>query len=241
MAVLTGRPVHARGVSLPKAGQDDMADIFHEVDEDVRRDQAAEFWKKHQTKVIAAMVVVVAAAGGWRYYQNSARAAAEAAGARFEQALALSRADKSSEADDALKAMIAQGPAGYALLARFKAASELAKSDPAKAVTLYDALAGDAAVDASMRDIARLRAALLRLDSADFAESSRRLEPLAQPRGSYRNTAREFLALAALKAGDFDAAATWYDRIVLDPTATAEARGRAETLLGLVSASKPKG
>ena len=30
-----------------------MSDIFREVDEDVRRDRAAEFWKKYQNYVIA--------------------------------------------------------------------------------------------------------------------------------------------------------------------------------------------
>ena len=40
-----------------------MADIFREVDEEVRRDRALEFWKKNQTLFIVLAVVVVAAAG----------------------------------------------------------------------------------------------------------------------------------------------------------------------------------
>ena len=31
-----------------------MSDIFQEVDEEVRRDKAAEFWKKYQNQILAA-------------------------------------------------------------------------------------------------------------------------------------------------------------------------------------------
>ena len=36
-----------------------MSDIFQEVDEEVRRDKAAEFWKKYQNQILAAAVLVV--------------------------------------------------------------------------------------------------------------------------------------------------------------------------------------
>jgi hypothetical protein len=45
-----------------------MSDIFREVDEDVRRDQAAEFWKKYQTYIIAVVILVLLATGAWRFY-----------------------------------------------------------------------------------------------------------------------------------------------------------------------------
>ena len=39
-----------------------MSDIFHEVDEEVRRDKAAEFLKKYQNLIIGAAVVYLASA-----------------------------------------------------------------------------------------------------------------------------------------------------------------------------------
>ncbi len=218
-----------------------MADIFREVDEEVRRDKALEFWTRHQNLLIGLAILVVAAAGGWRYYQNSLKVAAEAAGARYESAAQVLQDGKAAEGDDALRGIIAQGPPGYALLARFRSAAALAASDPAKAVTIYESLANDAAVDPNLRDIARLRAAIVRLDTADMNELRTRLEPLAQVGGPFRNSAREYLAVAALKAGDLDAAGKWLDAIVVDQQAPAQIRARAEALLGLVSSGKPKG
>ncbi len=215
-----------------------MSDIFREVDEEVRRDKALEFWSKYQNYMIAAAMIVVAAAGGWRFYENRQRAAAEEAGARYETALQLTREGKSADADTAFQEIIKQGPPGYALLARFRAAAEFAGSDKPKAVAIYDALAQDPAVGALMRDVARLRAGLLRLDDADAAELKSRLEPLAAPGNPFRHTARELLAFAALKANNLEAAGRWFDAIITDGQAPQAVRQRAEALLGLVSAGK---
>jgi hypothetical protein len=215
-----------------------MSDIFKEVDEEVRRDQALAFWTKYQNQFLALALVIVAASGGWRWYQNQQRAAAEAAGARYEAALQLSKDGKSGEADQALQDIIKQGPTGYALLARFRGAAEVAATDKPKAVSIYESLANDNAVDSAMRDIARLRAALLRLDEADAAEIRSRLEPLAAPGAPFRNSARELLAFSALKANDLNSAAKWLDAIVVDSQAPQSIRQRAEALIGLVTGAK---
>ena len=215
-----------------------MADIFREVDEEVRRDQALKFWAKYQNALIALAIVIVAGAGGWRFYQNRQRAEAELAGAQFENAVQLSREGKPAEADAAFQELIKQAPSGYALLARFRGAADVADADRAKAVAIYDTLSNDAAVPPLFKDIARLRAAMLRVDDADQAEVKRRLEPLTAVGAPFRNSARELLAYSALKANDLEAAGTWLDAIVVDPQAPAALRQRADTLLGLVASGK---
>jgi hypothetical protein len=215
-----------------------MADIFREVDEEVRRDRALEFWKRYQTLFIILAVVIVAAAGGYRYYQERQRSEAEAAGARYEGALQLTRENKISEADEAFQSIIKQGPAGYALLARFRSAADAVDTDKTKAVAIYDALASDAKLGAPLQDVARIRAALLRLDEADQKEIETRLNPLAQAGAPFRNTARELLAVAALKREDYAAAGRYLDSIVVDAQAPQGVRQRAEALLGLVSGAK---
>ena len=51
-----------------------MADIFHEVEEDLRRDQAAAIWKKYGTYIIGlALVLVLAVAAHWGWKEYSTR------------------------------------------------------------------------------------------------------------------------------------------------------------------------
>ena len=57
-----------------------MSDIFQEVDEEVRRDKAAEFWKEYQNLILAGAALIVLAAAGFRYWQYEHEKAQQAAG-----------------------------------------------------------------------------------------------------------------------------------------------------------------
>jgi hypothetical protein len=212
-----------------------MTDFIREVDEEYRRDRAIEAWKRYQNWIIAAALLIIAGAGGWRWWQHDQRLAAEAAGARFEAAIQLGREGKDKEAEEAFLDVARSGPPGYAVLARFRAAAEIGLREGAEAVKIYDALAADPAVDALLQGAARLRAAYLRVDSADAAEMKRRVEPLAAPTGAFRHSARELMGLSALRAGDMEGAGRWFDMIVADPQAPQGLRERAGAMLGLVA------
>ncbi len=43
-----------------------MADIFHEVDEEVRRDQFKKLWDRYSIYIVAFAVLIVAGIGAWR-------------------------------------------------------------------------------------------------------------------------------------------------------------------------------
>ena len=215
-----------------------MSDIFREVDEDVRRDKAAEFWKKYQTHIIAAAALIVLASAGWRFYEYQREQTAQAAGAQFEQAMELDRSGKAADASTVLAKMTAAGPNGYRILARFGEAALLSKTDPTGAVAAYDALAQDVSVGPLFQETARLRAALLRMDAGQ-AEAKTALEALAAPTGAYRHTARVMLGVEALAAQDYDNAGKWLDMAVADPEAPQSVRQSADLLLGLVSSGKP--
>jgi hypothetical protein len=216
-----------------------MSDIFREVDEDVRRDKAAEFWKKNQNYIIAAAAIIVLATAGWRFYDYRRLQAAQAAGAQFEQVLELDRNGKASEAAATLAKIAADAPAGYRLMARLSAAALQAKTDPAAAIAAYDSLAQDAAIGPLFQETARLRAALLRLDAGQTDQARTALEALATPTGAYRHTAREMLGVIALQAQDYEGAGKWLDTVVADPEAPNGTRQNAELLLGLVASGKP--
>ena len=184
----------------------DMTDFIREVEEEYRRDKAIEAWKRYQNWIIAIAILIVVAAGGWRFYQSQQKAAAEAAGARFKSAVQLGREGKPQDAEQAFLEIARTGPKGYAVLARFRAAAEIAQRNRAEAVTIYDALANDPGVKQVMQNVARLRSAFLLVDTADDVEMKRRIEPLAAPTSPFRHSAREPLGLAAWKADNYEAA-----------------------------------
>lgn len=211
-----------------------MADIFREIEEEVRRDKAAELWKKYGWVVTTLAVLAVMAVAGWQFWQHQQNQAAAAVGARLEAALKSSRDGDTAQAETILKDLAATAPAGYREIARFRLASETAKADPAAGAAAFDAIANDGGVEQLYRDLARLRAGILRVDLVPYDELRKSLEPLAVPQGAWRATAREFLGVAALKANQFEAAGRWFDAIVTDSATSQAERQRAELYLALV-------
>lgn len=218
-----------------------MADIFREVDEEVRQDRALAFWNKYQNIIIALAAIIVIAAGGWRFWQAQQLKAAYAAGEKLQAAMSLSREGKSQEAEAAFLALAKDAPKGYAAIAQMRAAGELTAKDRKAAVAAFDKLAADSSLDPLFRDVARLRAGMIRVDDADMKEIDERLSPLAVAGQPFRSSARELLGLAALKFGDLDKAGRMFDQIVTDQESPSSMKQRAEAFLGLVrSDRKPK-
>lgn len=213
-----------------------MSDIFHEVDEEVRREQLKRLWERYSIVIVAFAVLVVAGIGGWRGYEYWVGQKAAAAGAAFEAAITLSEQGKHAEAEAAFAKVATEAPQGYAVLARFRAAAELAQTKPADAVKAYDDLAADGSLDPTWRDLAALRAGLLLVDTAAFDEMRRRLEPLSEPGRSYRHTARELLALSAWRNRDLAAARRYIDMIATDGETPPGTRTRIDVLSSLIAA-----
>ena len=211
-----------------------MVDIFREVDEDVRRDKLSAFWDRFGSTLIGLAVLSVAAVGAWQFWVFQKNKEAQALGAQFEQALKDSRDAKPEDAEKAFAAISTSGTPGYQLVARFRLAGETAKRDGAAGAAAFDALAADAKLVSTFRDLARLRAGTLRVDLLPYAELKPGLEPLAVPGNVWRHTAREMLGIAALKANQFDEAGRWFDAIITDPEAPSVLRQRTDLYLALV-------
>jgi len=214
-----------------------MTEFFREVDEDVRRDRIIRIWTRYRYVFIGLAVLLVAGTGAWRAYEYYRDQAAEAANTKFEAAVQLARDGKSTEAAAAFDALSKTAPKGHASLARLRAAGELAASDPQAAIKSFEALPDDSNFDPGFRDFAKLRAAILRLDSDDPMDFERRYAPLASDNFPYHHQIRELLGLAALKRNAFDSAGRWFDGIISDTRAPAGVRMRAGALMGLVQSS----
>jgi hypothetical protein len=214
-----------------------VSDIFHEVDEEVRREQLQKLWDRYGHFFIAACVLLVVAVGAWRGYQWWEAKKAVEASSRFDAASQLSEQGKHAEAEAAYAQLAREGTKGYRDLAHLREAAELTSSDPKAAVAAYDGLAGDAASGQPLKDLAVVRAGLILVDTAPLGELTKRLESAAAAGAPFRHTARELLAVAALRAGDTAALKRWSDLITNDPETPADVRSRVEMLMTLANES----
>lgn len=211
------------------------ANFIREIEEEVRRDRMVKLWERYGHYIIgAAVLIVLAVAGyrGWHWYQ--ARESARA-GERYEQALALAQSGKQAEAEQELAGLAKDAPAGYRMLARMRLAAEAGKANAAEGVKAYDAIAADASVDPVLRDIARLRAVLLLVDTAPPSEIESRVAPLTGARAAFRNSAKDALALSYYRSGDKAKAGTLYREILADPEVAPALANRAQIMQALTA------
>ncbi len=158
-----------------------MSELFDEVDEEVRRERLKKLWDEYSIYIIAGALLIIAAVGGWRGYQYLEAKRAAEAGAAFDKAVELSEQNKHAEAEAAFTDLAAKAPSGYRILARLRAAAEVASRDPLGAAKLYDDIAADRSVGATERDLARVRAAGLLLETTSYPSMLQRLEPATAP------------------------------------------------------------
>jgi hypothetical protein len=215
-----------------------LADIFHEVDEEIRRERLRKVWERYSALILAVVVLVVAGVAGWRGYEYYQSQRAAESGTQFEAAMSLAEAGKLEEAAAAFDKIAQSGTSGYRVLARLRAAAVTAARDKAAAVKGFDAVAADRSIDSKLRDLATIRAGFLLVDSAPLSEMQQRLEPLTAAQGTFRHTARELLALSAFREKDAAAIKRWADMITGDLESPAAMRGRVEALLALAGIAK---
>jgi hypothetical protein len=216
--------------------------LMREVTEELRRERMEQLWKKYGTYFLVAAVALVLAVAGYQYRKSSQIAAANQAGAAFEEAAYLASEKKTEEARKAFEKLVKEGPAGYRALASLRLAGlEAEAGDTGKALSLYEGLAKDADADALLKSFAKLQAAALKIGEADFTEVENRLNDLTGEANPWRANARELIALAALKAGKNDVARSSLEQILADRGSPSDVRERAQMMMAeLISAELAK-
>jgi hypothetical protein len=211
-----------------------VADIFHEIDEELKRDKALELWRRHGKYVIAffvAAVLVTAGTVAWQGHQETQRQAeARSFALAMEQV-----AQKNVPASTALLAELAGRSGGYRVLALLQEASLKTKAgDRAGAAAIYDQLAADGDAEKPFRDLATMLSALVGFDRADPVALDKKLAPLAAEGSAFRPSALELRGLIAIKRGDFKAAKSYFQAIADDAAAPGGLRQRATQILAWV-------
>ena len=207
--------------------------LFREVDEEVRQEQYKKLWDRFGNYFIAlclAIVALVAGIKGYQYYQVKQ---SEAAAIVYIDGVKRATEGK---ADDALRALAAVNHPGFKQLARMQEAIVLSEQGKTKeAVTGFDAIAADASVDPSLRDLARIRAGYLLVDTSKPDELLSRLGSFDKDDNVWRHQAREIFGLAAFRTGDYAMADRYMNAIFADAETPQDMRARAQIMIQLLT------
>jgi hypothetical protein len=208
-----------------------VADIFEEVDEELKEENLKKLWDRYGRFLIAAVVLLVGGVAAFKFWEAYTQDQRQAYSEAFISAISLAEEDKNSDAAAAFTVFAEDASAGYAMLARFREAAARRKDgDPGAAIDIYETLAADDSIESLYRDLAVLLSVMAQADTGDAKALSDRLAPLAAE-GPWRHTAGEYLGLFALRQGDTATARKRFEAIADDAQAPQGARQRAAELL----------
>jgi len=210
----------------------DITETFvREVDENLRRDQATDFFKKNGKFLIAAVILFLAASGGliwWRQHQVQKSEAQVEQFAAIYKDIASGNTSQVPQKLDQLADEGSKGVRGSALFA--KAAVALQQGDTKTAIATYKAIAEDSGLPQPYRDAALIRQTALEFDQLQPQALISRLEPLAKPGEPWFGSAGEMTALALAKQGKNQEAGQLFAAIAKDNTVPSSIRERAAQL-----------
>ena len=206
-----------------------MADIFDEIDEELKQDRAKELWTRYGKFVIAAAAAVVIGVGASQGFSAWTRSQAETAANLYQQALT------SDDNVAALESRIDDLTDGYAMLGRFQIAAGQAKAgDTAAAAAGYLAISNDTKVPQLYRDAALLMSVMNAPEGADAGDLQQRVAPLADSAGPWKGLALELSAALDLQQGQTEAALAKLEAIVALAETSPELRQRAARLVDIL-------
>jgi len=215
-----------------------VADIFNEVDEDVRKEKSLALWKAYGKYVIAGAVVIVLATASYVGWQNYTQNQSAEQGARFEAAVAMVADSKLAGAATEFSALAKDGNAGYKPLSLLREAAALTEAGKgAEALDVYTALGEDSSVDEEFSSLAHLLAGYYLLDNGTTDEVRSRVEGISGAGSIWSASASELVGLSYLKDGNTAKAREVLTALQDDATAPADVKGRVSQLLAAIGDS----
>ena len=211
-------------------------DVFlREVDDALRQDQMAGFFKSYGVLVLGLVVVGLAALGGYLWWDHGRKQAAEEHSEQYVVALDQLDGRNLKGADEKLRAIAADSGTASAVSAKLlRAGIALEEKRTKDALGLYAEVAADTSASQPYRDLATVRQVAAQFDTMKPQDVVDRLKPLAVPGNAWFGVAGELVGIAYLKMNKPDLAGPLFARIAKDEQLPETLRGRARQLAGLL-------
>jgi hypothetical protein len=212
----------------------EISDTFvREVDENLRRDQVEDFFKRYGGWLAAAVVLFLVASGGFIWWKQHQVKENEARVEKLAQAYTDIASGKVAQAPQQFEELSKNGSKAVRATAMFaRAAVALQQGDPKQAASIYQTISGDSGFPQPYRDAALIRQTSLQFDQLQPQEVIARLQPLAKPGEPWFGTAGEMTALALIKQNKTQEAGQLFFAIAKDSSVPQAIRARAVQVAG---------
>ena len=208
--------------------------FIREVDEDLKNESMKKLWDKYGLFITICVVVALSLAVSYESIKAWYIKRAENWSDTYAVALNLQNQGKYDESLAALNAIIDGKFGAFADLAKMQQVNVL--SDQGKeeeAIIALSTIANDKDFNKQLRDLAIIKLASHKLDTATSEEIKNILEPIASDNAWY-GTAQEMLAIIAVRDGNIEEAKNIYQSLLDNTSVSDELKNRVRDILSVL-------
>ena len=205
-----------------------MADLFQEIDDELRQDKASRLWKLYGKYVIVVAIIIITSVGGYKFWQQKQLDDGEKASIAYEAALARSASGDFKGAIDQLNEKELGITPGYAALYQMQKANLAMKiKDFEAALITYKDIAENDDYPQSIKEWASFRHAVIRVEKQIDSNASADLDKLIATDSPWRFLAKEIKAIKEIETGNNSEAKAIFSELADDENAPERLRVRA--------------
>ena len=209
-----------------------MADLFQEIDDELRQDKASRLWRVYGKYVVAAAIVIIMSVGGYKFWQQKQLDDGEKASIAYEAALTRSASGDYKGAINQLNEEEIGRAAGYAALSQMQKANFAMKIDDFDAALItFKGIAENDNYPQSIKEWASFRYAAVRVERKIDSNASADLDALIATDSPWRFLAKEIKAIKEIESGNKSEAKTIFSELADDENAPERLRVRAAEFL----------
>ena len=208
--------------------------FIREVDEDLKNESMKKLWDKYGLFITICVVVALSLAVSYESIKAWYIKRAENWSDTYAVALNLQNQGKYDESLAALNVIIDGKFGAFADLAKMQQVNVL--SDQGKeeeAIIALGTIANDKDFNKQLRDLAIIKLASHKLDTATSEEIKNILEPIASDNAWY-GTAQEMLAIVAVRDGNIEEAKNIYQSLLDNTSVSDELKNRVRDILSVL-------
>ena len=208
--------------------------FIREVDEDLKNESMKKLWDKYGLFITIFVVVALSLAVSYESIKAWYIHRAENWSDTYAVALNLQNQGKYDESMEALNVIINNKIGAFADLAKMQQVNVLLdQGKEEEALSILVTIANDKNFNKQLRDLAIIKLASHKLDTATSEEIKTILEPVADDNAWY-GTAQEMLATVAVRDGNIEEAKKIYQSLLDNTSVSDELKNRVRDILSVL-------
>lgn len=208
--------------------------FFEEVDEEVRNERFKELINKYGGYILAVLIIALSIAVGYEKIVQWKISKAEQKNVQYVQALAPSPDYENNIA--ALENIVATETGLYKDMAYLQIASLLLENGQTeKGLDVLSSINKDTSVTDKVREIAAVKLATYKVDTASYQDIETLLAPIVQKNGAWAVMAKELMAMSAIQNKNMEKAKAIYEELLTNTNISDEFKARINDMLASIN------